>query len=146
MQQSGVYRRQTACALIVVSGELVALSSLAQHRCRSTTMPLRSLPGGQNGDIRCSAVGIGMLLEQPYFNLAHPFLCRELGVLAFHCAQSASETLRVGLLTPCSKYRLCNRYGQRQPFFYIIPSAKSLNLARGFCKTPFGRLVGLENG
>ena len=34
MQQSGVYRRQTACALIVVSGELVALSSLAQHRCR----------------------------------------------------------------------------------------------------------------
>ena len=41
MQQSGVYRRQTACRLIVVSGELVALSSLAQHRCRSTTMPLR---------------------------------------------------------------------------------------------------------
>ena len=29
---------------------------------------------------------------------------------------------------------------------YIIPSAKSLNLAGGFCKTPFGRLVGLENG
>ena len=34
LQQSGVYRRQTACRLIVVSGELVALSSLAQHRCR----------------------------------------------------------------------------------------------------------------
>ena len=48
--------------------------------------------------------------------------------------------------TPCSKYILCNPYGQRQPFFYIIPSAKSLNLAGGFCKTPFGRLVGLENG
>ena len=29
---------------------------------------------------------------------------------------------------------------------YIIPSAKSLNLAGGFCKTPFRRLVGLENG
>ena len=63
MQQSGVYRRQTACRLIVVSGELVALSSLAQHRCRSTAMPLRHLPGGQNGDIRCVAVGIGMLLD-----------------------------------------------------------------------------------
>ena len=63
MQQSGVYRRQTACRLIVVSGELVALSSLAQHRCRFTAMPLRSLPGDQNGDIRCSAVGIGMLLD-----------------------------------------------------------------------------------
>ena len=62
MQQSGVYRRQTACALIVVSGELVALSSLAQHRCRSTAMPLRHLLGGQNGDIRRSAVGIGILL------------------------------------------------------------------------------------
>ena len=36
MQQSGVYRRQKASRLIVVSGELVALSSLAQHRCRST--------------------------------------------------------------------------------------------------------------
>ena len=54
MQQSGVYRRQTACRLIVVSGELAALSSLVQHRCRSTAMPLRSLPGDQNGDIRCS--------------------------------------------------------------------------------------------
>ena len=31
MQQSGVYRRQKASRLIVVSGELVALSSLAQH-------------------------------------------------------------------------------------------------------------------
>ena len=30
MQQSGVYRRQKASRLIVVSGELVALSSLAQ--------------------------------------------------------------------------------------------------------------------
>ena len=36
MQQSGVYRRQKASRLIVVSGELVALSSLAQHCCRST--------------------------------------------------------------------------------------------------------------
>ena len=35
MQQSGVYRRQKASRLIVVSGELVALYSLAQHR-RST--------------------------------------------------------------------------------------------------------------
>ena len=34
MQQSGVYRRQKSSRLIVVSGELVALSSLAQHRCR----------------------------------------------------------------------------------------------------------------
>ena len=34
MQQSGVYRRQKASRLIVVSGELVALSSLAQHRAR----------------------------------------------------------------------------------------------------------------
>ena len=35
MQQRGVYRRQKASRLIV-SGELVALYSLAQHRCRST--------------------------------------------------------------------------------------------------------------
>ena len=36
MQQRGVYRRQKASRLIVVSGELVALYSLAQHRSRST--------------------------------------------------------------------------------------------------------------
>ena len=35
MQQSGVYRRQKSSRLIVVSGELVALSSLAQHRSLS---------------------------------------------------------------------------------------------------------------
>ena len=63
MQQSGVHRRQKASRLIVVPGELVALSSLAQHRCRSTAMPLRHLPGGQNGDIRCVAIGIGILLD-----------------------------------------------------------------------------------
>ena len=31
-------------------------------------------------------------------------------------------------------------------FSTLFLSAKSLNLAGGFCKTPFGRLVGLENG
>ena len=42
MQQSGVYRRQKSSRLIVVSGELVALSSLAQHRCRFTAIQLYS--------------------------------------------------------------------------------------------------------
>ena len=35
--------------------------------------------------------------------------------------------------------------GWRQPFFYI-PSANSLKLAGGCRESPFGRLVGLENG
>ena len=46
MQQSGVYRRQKSSRLIVVSGELVALSSLAQHRCRSTAMLEEGLERG----------------------------------------------------------------------------------------------------
>ena len=65
---------------------------------------------------------------------------------SFNPHETQSPEVRTPLRASAHHTRLCNRYGQRQPFFYIIPSAKSLNLAGGFCKTPFGRLVGLENG
>ena len=59
LQQSGVYRRQTACALIVVSGELVALSSLAQHRCRSCKG--REMVGRPSGSGRSPYASRGLL-------------------------------------------------------------------------------------